>query len=265
MPIGNSTSDYSSVAQWYDATRNMPAELLSKCFTRFFDTVDFPAGQRILDAGCGTAQLSLPLIAAGYRVVGVDVSEAMLARARAKVRPGWHAEFRVEDVRAMSFGDGHFGATVVSKLFQHVPSWESAVDEIRRVTRPDGFLLHINEKGAFQNAVRKRFAWQCDQRGLTDRYRGLRDRAKLAEYVEANGGVRVHLDVSDLAWSKQITYDEALRHLEQRLHSEFWTLTDDQYDEVLGSVRQWVSTLPEGTATVEHMTPFLTAEIFRWC
>jgi 2-polyprenyl-3-methyl-5-hydroxy-6-metoxy-1,4-benzoquinol methylase len=43
-----------------------------------------PAGH-VLDLGCGTGQLSLPLIARGYRVTGVDSADAMLNQYRSKL------------------------------------------------------------------------------------------------------------------------------------------------------------------------------------
>lgn len=42
-------------------------------------------GQRLLDLGCGTGSSMLPMRERGYAVTGVDLSEAMLARARAKL------------------------------------------------------------------------------------------------------------------------------------------------------------------------------------
>jgi ubiquinone/menaquinone biosynthesis C-methylase UbiE len=258
------TSDYTPVAEWYDQTRNMPEKLLVECFDRFFAAAGYAPPKTFLDAGCGTAQLSVPLMAAGYAVVGVDVSEAMLARARAKVEPGWSGEFLVGDVRDMPFPDGHFDAVVVSKLFQHVPSWQSAVDEIHRVTRPEGHLLHINEKGAFKNNVRVEFAKECDRRGYADRYHGLRDRTQLATYVQETGGRRLEIDLTGLDWKKEITYGEALEHLRLKLHSEFWSVPDDDYQSILATVESWVDAQPEGKQTVEKMSPYLTAEIFQW-
>lgn len=85
------TSDYSSVAQWYDATRELPDDLLTELFQRFVRATSFERPAVILDAGCGNAQLSLPLMRMGYQVVGVDVSDAMLSLARAKVAPDWNS------------------------------------------------------------------------------------------------------------------------------------------------------------------------------
>jgi len=144
------TSDYTPVAEWYDATRDLPEDLLTELFRRVAAAVAFEPPQRILDAGCGTAQLSVPLMRAGHHVVGVDIAEAMLRRARAKVQPGWHGTFIQADVRRLAFPTGCFDAVVVSKLFQHVGGWPTAVDELRRVTRDGGLFMHINEKGGVQ-------------------------------------------------------------------------------------------------------------------
>ena len=45
---------------------------------------DFPTDSLVLDAGCGPGLVSLALLEAGHRVVGVDLSEEMIARAVAR-------------------------------------------------------------------------------------------------------------------------------------------------------------------------------------
>lgn len=258
------TSDYTPVADWYDATRDMPGHLLADLFARVASMVAFVPPQRILDAGCGTAQLSVPLMRAGHHVIGVDVSEAMLRHARAKVEPAWHGTFVNGDVRHLDFPPGSFDAVVVSKLFQHVGGWQGAVDELRRVTRDGGLIMHVNEKNAFKNAVRKRFAQECDRRGHVSRYPGIQDRSQLAVYIQEQGGRRLDVSTDGLAWTKETTYQEALRHLALRLHSEFWSIPTSEYKEMLDVVQQWIDEQPVGGATVERMHPYLTAEIFQW-
>jgi SAM-dependent methyltransferase len=58
----------------------------------------------IIDVGCGTARHSLELARRGYRVVGVDLSAAMLAQARRKARvEGLHPRLVQADARALPF------------------------------------------------------------------------------------------------------------------------------------------------------------------
>ena len=113
-------SDYSRIADQYDATRTMPANRLAVCYDRLIAHAGFPAQGRILDAGCGTGQISLPLAARGYAVTGLDMSAAMIALAQAKRRPSWNAHYVVGDVRAIPMSDHRSDGAVVSKLYQHI-------------------------------------------------------------------------------------------------------------------------------------------------
>ena len=256
------TSDYTPVASHYDATRNIPDSILQTCYQRTFAQARFPREARILDAGCGTAQVSLPLIKDGHSVVGVDVSPAMLEIARQKLTPGATAEFRVSDVRSLEDPNNSYDGVVISKLFQHVGDWQSAVDELMRVTRDGGLFMHINEKGAFKHAVRRQFSARCRKRGYTDLYVGIRDRSQLGAYLIAQGAAPLTIDTQDLAWEKTITYGTALEHLRLKLHSEYWALPDEVCDRILQEVRAWVHAQSEGANTVETMRPYLAAELF---
>jgi SAM-dependent methyltransferase len=53
---------------------------------RFYGTLADERGGPILDLGCGTGRLMLPLLRAGHVVVGLDRAPAMLARAAARLR-----------------------------------------------------------------------------------------------------------------------------------------------------------------------------------
>ncbi len=59
---------------------------------------------RILDIGCGTGRHAVELARRGYSVVGIDLSESMLAKARAKAEGcGAQAEFLRADARRLQF------------------------------------------------------------------------------------------------------------------------------------------------------------------
>ena len=94
---------------------------------------------RVLELGVGTG-LNLPLYRGVEEVVGVDISEKMLEKARkkkAKVR----TKLIRADARKLSFPDESFD-TVVSTFFLCViPEKEGVIGEIRRVLKPGGVLL----------------------------------------------------------------------------------------------------------------------------
>ena len=263
MKAFENTSDYTPVAAHYDKTRNMPEALLDECFNRIIDLAGLDRSGEILDAGCGTGQLSIPLIRAGFSVTGIDVSRAMLDIARSKTEPRDRANFIVSDVRSMKFPTGTFTAVMASKLFQHVGNWESAVDEIIRVTKDSGLFIHMSDKGAFGNAVRRKFTECVKARGFANLYRGIRDRCLLAVYLRRRGAQQITIDTEDLTWTKQVKYAEALEHLRLKLHSEFWRIPYRDYLQILEEVQDWIDMQPCGGDTAEELRPYLALELFR--
>jgi SAM-dependent methyltransferase len=95
----------------------------------------------VLDVACGTGLLAAELIGRGYRVVGVDASEAMLARARDLLGPD------VELIRSSLPDlevDGRFDAVVCTldgitylEPAQLPPAFAAFADRLR----PEGWLV----------------------------------------------------------------------------------------------------------------------------
>lgn len=69
----------------YDA--QMAASPLAAADVRFCE-VAFPTPGRLIDLGCGTGRLCRHFARKGYECVGVDLSDEMLAKARALASPG---------------------------------------------------------------------------------------------------------------------------------------------------------------------------------
>ena len=68
--------------------------------------INFDKSIRILDIGCGTGRHSIELAKRGYDVVGVDLSECQLEKARNKAdSAGVSVEFRQADARDLQFND----------------------------------------------------------------------------------------------------------------------------------------------------------------
>lgn len=257
------STDYSRVAARYDATRRLPEESLVACYRRLRERGLLPDSGTVLDAGCGTGQVSVPLAAMGYRVRGVDISAAMLEVARAKCRPEWRAAYRVGDVTALAEVDGSVDAVVVSKLFLHVRQWRLAIAELVRVVRRGGCVVHIGERGAFGNRVRRRFADRLDAMGFKGRFLGTQDRHDIAACFVGNGCAPVPFDATDLRWSTRVAYGEAFDHLVERLSAEFWYVPADAYERALADAALWIDLQPAGRDTVEELTPYLGVEVFR--
>jgi ubiquinone/menaquinone biosynthesis C-methylase UbiE len=97
-------------------------------------------GVRLLDAGCGTGASTAALLAAAprARIVAVDASAGMLARAREKAWPATveFAHGRVEDLTGEPF-DGIFAAYLIRNL----PDPDAALGTLLSLLRPGGSLV----------------------------------------------------------------------------------------------------------------------------
>lgn len=257
------TSDFTPIAARYDATREVPAACLQAAYRRFVDAGLLPVHGLLLDAGCGTGQMSLPLAEMGYGVRGYDISGAMVSIAQAKTRKDLQARYAVADVRRIPDDDGSFDGIVVSKLFQHVEHWREGARELLRVLKPGACILSINETGAFKNPVRQFFSARADSLGYAQRFLGVQDKIELAAFFAQAGCEILSYGVDDLGWSIESDYGEAFDRIDEGLFAEFWYLPELVRARVLAETAHWIRQQPQGRETPIHMTPHLTAEIFR--
>jgi len=260
-------SDFSHIANRYDSTRNLPDDRLAACYHRLIQAGLIPNSGRILDAGCGTGQASLPLAALGYQVLGIDISADMASLAQSKMHPTWRAEYIVGDVRGIQAADQSFDAAIVSKLFQHVQDWQQVCRELVRVTRSGAHIVQVNERGAFGNDVRRHFAQRADELGFTRRYAGLSPHSEgdgvLAAFMQSQGCLPLAIDMSDLRWDISISYAAALQQIREGLFAEFWHLPQSAYQAALALTQAWVEAQPRGANTVQQLRPYLDVKIFR--
>lgn len=94
----------------------------------------------VLDVGCGPGLVARHLSGRVSSLHGVDVSEAMVERAREAVP---EAEFRVSEAGRLPYEDGRFDLAYAVCVLHHVPPGErgALLTEMRRVTRPDGLVV----------------------------------------------------------------------------------------------------------------------------
>lgn len=114
------------VAKSYDAERfdslagRVYQRLEKRALLAAFRTV--PRAATILDLPCGTGRLAAILLQAGYRVVGADISPAMLQEARARLGRFNH-RFTTEmcDARDIAQQGARFDAALCARVLMHFP------------------------------------------------------------------------------------------------------------------------------------------------
>ncbi len=110
-----------------------------------FNAAGLRKGMAVLEIGCGTGVVTRELARiAGRdgRVVGVDVSPALLSYARGRTVPGGvPVDYRVGDAYKLDFPDKSFDASCSITLLAHLESLDKVVSEMIRVTKQTVMLL----------------------------------------------------------------------------------------------------------------------------
>jgi ubiquinone/menaquinone biosynthesis C-methylase UbiE len=123
---------YSVYASFYDLGPGFEAER-----RRAISLLDLAPGERVLVDGVGTGA-DLPLLPPAVSVLGIDLTPAMLARARPHCRPG--IELRVMNAERLELADGSFDAVMLHQVLEVVADPVRCLAEAARVLRPGGRL-----------------------------------------------------------------------------------------------------------------------------
>jgi ubiquinone/menaquinone biosynthesis C-methylase UbiE len=132
---------YAEWAASYDEPGNQLLEIEQPIVREILH--DLPVGVA-LDAACGTGRHTAYLASLGHRVIGVDSSPEMLARAREKVPEG---EFHEADLYDLPLEDDAVDLVVCAIALSHVPDLERVLGELVRVLRPRGHLVISDSRG----------------------------------------------------------------------------------------------------------------------
>ncbi len=133
---------YTSYAGFYD-------QIFGKVFHEGRESairnLNVQPNEHILEVGVGTG-LALPMYPRHCRIVGIDLSEGMLAKAkeRAQAHRLTHVQLHRMDAGAMEFGDDCFDTVVAAYVVTAVPDYRKVVNEMIRVCRPGGRIIMLN-------------------------------------------------------------------------------------------------------------------------
>ena len=158
------TATYNAAADFYDDAANSFWDRFGR---RAVERLHLEPGARVLDVCCGSGASAIPAalaVGATGHVLGIDLAERLLARARRKAsaRGLGNVEFRLGDMLDLRLPAARFDAVVCVFGIFFVPDMAAALRELWRLVRPGGRLAvttwgpHFFEPGstAFWNAVR---------------------------------------------------------------------------------------------------------------
>jgi len=115
--------------------------------------------QKILDVGTGTGAMALVLAEMGHDVIGIDLSDGMLNKAKEKAKKAnLPVEFEIGDAEKLSFSDNTFDVVINRHLLWTLPDPEKAIKEWNRVLKSGGHVVIID--GNFKNYSLYRKLWR---------------------------------------------------------------------------------------------------------
>ena len=99
-------------------------------------------GWSYLDVGCGNGLATLHVAdTLGLRGVGVDMDPSQIELARRAAGNRTDVSFVIGSATELPFPTAGFEIVSTNKTMHHVPEWRLALDEIKRVVAPGGYLV----------------------------------------------------------------------------------------------------------------------------
>ncbi len=247
--VGSGSLSFDRVAHVYDDTRGYPSgasQAIADALLRYGPIA--PAAQT-LEIGIGTGRIALPLLERGVYITGVDISERMTERLRAKVAseraarpdaPWGRFEARLGDITALPFAAATFDAVIAVHVLHLVPQWRQAFDEALRVLRPGAPLL-LGQDVAHGSYVTHPLQdeWVEIVRGLGFEPRRVGVPSFKDILAEARGR-GLHVEERLVAdWTTAHTPAQGFSGIADRTWSLTWLVPDDLFAESIRRLEVW--------------------------
>lgn len=141
--------DVAAVERVYSTYANVYDHIFGRVFhdgrAHAVRLLNLSLGERVLEVGVGTG-LSLPFYPRSCEVVGVDLSEGMLAKCRERVQTLKLEQVRLMkmDASVMEFQDDSFDAVMAAYVVTAAPDYRAVMREMIRVCKPGGRIILLN-------------------------------------------------------------------------------------------------------------------------
>jgi SAM-dependent methyltransferase len=156
--VAPAVARYDEFAEWYEQWITDAAPLIAA----HDGLLPVVTGERVLDLACGQGRMSRYLAQQGAQVTGVDISAAMLAKARA-VGPMDIAYIRADVTQHPGWWDGRpFGGCTCELALMDIDDLAGAFSTVAAVLRPGGWFVASIVHPCFPGNERGRSSWPPD-------------------------------------------------------------------------------------------------------
>ena len=94
--------------------------------------------KKILEAGCGTGRILIPLTNKGYNIDGFDLSKGMLTELNKKDK---RIKTKIGDIEKIPYKDNSYDLVYSITVLMHMTKINKAIEELLRVTKKGGYVI----------------------------------------------------------------------------------------------------------------------------
>lgn len=227
---------FDRAADNYEASRKRfwQAEQVGEAIARWL-----PRDELVVEVGIGTALIATQLRSRAFRVVGFDLSPAMLHRAARRL-PGRVA---VADAHRLPVRTGTVGGVCAVHVLHVVAQPSAVLEETARILRPRGRLVVVGTGDREPDDDAGRLLAELQHRLIGPRA----DRAERVIAAAETAGLAL-LDLQSLQQTVATTPSELAHHLENRMWSWTWNVDAATWDAFVEPVVAALRALPEPDA-----------------
>ena len=260
-----SSTNFDPIARVYNLSRGYPAEVAQE-ITRSLRAIIPEDHRRALEPGAGTGLFTQYCVGLFRLYICLDISPRMLQQLHDGFGHLPHLVAMVGDVARLPFLDGSFDTVIAAKLLRHVGEWRTALREIRRVLRPGGLFLHVEEawlERTEASAVRPRWQQILAELGYAPHeHPGPTTNEPILEEWRSLGAQK--LEVVPLAsWLSPSSPAAVINHLARRGGSSTLAIPEDILAESIRQLRSWAAERWADPEAVEHKRKGLEAIVVQ--
>jgi SAM-dependent methyltransferase len=157
---------YDKFAEWYEQWVVDKPPLIAE----HADLLPAVSGERVLDIACGQGRMSRYLAALGLEVTGVDISAAMLGKARA-AGPGDITYVRADITEHPSWWDGRpFDGCTCDLALMDIDDLAGTLSTVTTVLRPGGWFVASIVHPCHPGNARGRSSWPPEEGYESERW-----------------------------------------------------------------------------------------------
>lgn len=169
--MSNITRELSSAAYWDERAAANYEQLgwvnADNLLNKMVQLAGLQGNETVVDAGTGSGAILnalAPQVPRG-RVIGFDLSAGMLGR-RSEDRLPTNARLILADIHQTPFPDGSIDLVAARQVFHNLPDIGKALQEMRRILRPDGKLIICEYTPPDEDCLKaEQPVWDLKERG----------------------------------------------------------------------------------------------------